>query len=83
MLDSKEALDLVVEAIEAAGYTGKIEIGMDVAASEFYVSAPLPCATFFGPIAKSEHRTDRTSRPNGSSQMDPTQAPACPKLDIF
>jgi|EP01044_Picomonas_judraskeda_P032114 enolase len=34
--DSKEALDLVVEAIEAAGYTGKIEIGMDVAASEFY-----------------------------------------------
>lgn len=34
--DNKEALDLVVEAIEAAGYTGKIEIGMDVAASEFY-----------------------------------------------
>jgi hypothetical protein len=36
VLDNKEALDLVVEAIEAAGYTGKIEIGMDVAASEFY-----------------------------------------------
>lgn len=28
-------LDLLVEAIEKAGYTGKIKIGMDVAASEF------------------------------------------------
>jgi enolase len=31
-----EGLDLVVEAIEKAGYTGKVKIGMDVAASEFY-----------------------------------------------
>jgi len=30
-----EALNLCVEAIEKAGYTGKIKIGMDVAASEF------------------------------------------------
>lgn len=29
-------MDLVKEAIEKAGYTGKIKIGMDVAASEFY-----------------------------------------------
>jgi enolase len=29
-------LDLLVEAIEKAGYTGKIKIGMDVAASEFF-----------------------------------------------
>ena len=36
VLDAKEALDLVVEAIDAAGYEGKIEIGMDVAASEFH-----------------------------------------------
>jgi enolase len=28
-------LDLVKEAIERAGYTGKVKIGMDVAASEF------------------------------------------------
>jgi len=28
-------LELLKEAIEKAGYTGKIEIGMDVAASEF------------------------------------------------
>ncbi|ROT34794.1 enolase [Sodiomyces alkalinus F11] len=31
-----EALDLITEAIEAAGYTGKIKIAMDVASSEFY-----------------------------------------------
>ncbi|KAK7752735.1 phosphopyruvate hydratase [Diatrype stigma] len=31
-----EALDLITEAIEQAGYTGKISIAMDVASSEFY-----------------------------------------------
>eukprot|EP00213_Chloropicon_mariensis_P006586 CAMPEP_0197472472 /NCGR_PEP_ID=MMETSP1309-20131121/3673_1 /TAXON_ID=464262 /ORGANISM="Genus nov. species nov., Strain RCC998" /LENGTH=479 /DNA_ID=CAMNT_0043011029 /DNA_START=369 /DNA_END=1808 /DNA_ORIENTATION=+ len=31
-----EGLDLIKEAIEKAGYTGKMKIGMDVAASEFY-----------------------------------------------
>ena len=30
------ALDILVKAIEKSGYTGKIKIGMDVAASEFY-----------------------------------------------
>mmetsp|Transcript_22761 Transcript_22761/g.35649 ORF Transcript_22761/g.35649 Transcript_22761/m.35649 type:complete len:489 (+) Transcript_22761:2-1468(+) len=34
--ENKEGLNLLVEAIEKAGYTGKIKIGMDVAASEFY-----------------------------------------------
>ena len=29
-------MQLLVEAIANAGYTGKIKIGMDVAASEFY-----------------------------------------------
>jgi len=33
---AEEALDLVTEAIEAAGYTGKVHIAMDVASSEFY-----------------------------------------------
>ncbi|KAH6845387.1 Enolase, C-terminal TIM barrel domain-containing protein [Chaetomium sp. MPI-CAGE-AT-0009] len=32
----KEALDLIMEAIEAAGYTGQMKIAMDVASSEFY-----------------------------------------------
>jgi enolase len=35
--NNEEGLMLVVEAIEKAGYTGKIKIGMDVAASEFHV----------------------------------------------
>ncbi|XP_044732385.1 enolase [Chrysoperla carnea] len=34
--DNTEGLELLKEAIERAGYTGKVEIGMDVAASEFY-----------------------------------------------
>ncbi|GMT15291.1 hypothetical protein PFISCL1PPCAC_6588 [Pristionchus fissidentatus] len=34
--DNKEGLDLLNAAIAKAGYTGKISIGMDVAASEFY-----------------------------------------------
>eukprot|EP00798_Chlamydomonas_sp_ICE-L_P022368 gene22368-29470_t len=33
---NKEGLDLVNTAIEKAGYTGKVKIGMDVASSEFY-----------------------------------------------
>ncbi|KAF9145625.1 phosphopyruvate hydratase [Linnemannia schmuckeri] len=33
--DNAEGLDLLVDAIEKAGYTGKVKIGMDVAASEF------------------------------------------------
>jgi enolase len=36
ILSNKEGLDLVVEAIEKAGYTGKIKIAMDCAASEFF-----------------------------------------------
>merc|ERR1712180_169138 len=34
--DNKEGLELLKTAIERAGYPDKIEIGMDVAASEFY-----------------------------------------------
>jgi len=34
--ENSEGLSLLVEAIAKAGYTGKIKIGMDVAASEFY-----------------------------------------------
>jgi len=33
--DPVQALDLLVEAIKAAGHEGKVKIGMDVAASEF------------------------------------------------
>ena len=34
--DNREGLELLKAAIEKAGYTGKIQIGMDTAASEFY-----------------------------------------------
>ena len=34
--DNSEGLDLLIAAIDKAGYTGKIKLGMDVAASEFY-----------------------------------------------
>lgn len=36
ILDNAEGLDLLVAAIDKAGYTGKIKLGMDVAASEFF-----------------------------------------------
>jgi enolase len=32
----KEALDLISDAIDKAGYKGKVKIAMDVASSEFY-----------------------------------------------
>lgn len=34
--DNKEGLNLLIAAIEKAGYTGKVQIGMDSAASEFF-----------------------------------------------
>lgn len=36
ILDNMEGLELLKTAIEKAGYTGKVKIGMDVAASEFF-----------------------------------------------
>ncbi|XP_033221389.1 enolase [Belonocnema kinseyi] len=39
ILENKEALNLITDAIKVAGYEGKIQIGMDVAASEFYKNA--------------------------------------------
>ena len=37
ILSNSEALDLLVQAINQSGYEGKVKIGMDVAASEFYI----------------------------------------------
>lgn len=34
--DNNEGLQLLMEAIARAGHSGKISLGMDVAASEFY-----------------------------------------------
>lgn len=35
--DAKEAFDFLLQAIEQAGYTGKMQLAIDAAASEFYV----------------------------------------------
>jgi enolase len=35
--DNNEALDVLIEAIKKSGHDGKVKIGTDVAASEFYV----------------------------------------------
>lgn len=34
--DENEALELIMEAINKAGHDGKVDIGLDAAASEFY-----------------------------------------------
>ena len=39
--DARSGIELVMEAIEQAGYAGKCTVGLDVAASEFKVGAPL------------------------------------------
>merc|ERR1719254_334560 len=36
--DNNEALDVLMEAIKKSGHDGKVKIGTDVAASEFYVA---------------------------------------------
>lgn len=40
ILDNTEGLDLLATAIEKAGYTGKVSIGMDIASSEFCKKGP-------------------------------------------
>lgn len=34
--ENREGLNLLIEAIEKAGHTGKVSLAMDVAASEFF-----------------------------------------------
>ncbi|CEP10461.1 hypothetical protein [Parasitella parasitica] len=53
--DSSEGLDLLVAAIEKAGYTGKVKIAMDCAASEFYIDGKYDL-DFKNPDAKPEAR---------------------------
>lgn len=53
--DSREGLDLLVSAIEKAGYTGKVKIAMDCAASEFYIDGKYDL-DFKNPNANPEDR---------------------------
>lgn len=43
ILNNKDALQLITDAIAKAGYTGRIDIGMDVAASEFHKEGTFLC----------------------------------------
>ncbi|GAA5804325.1 enolase [Helicostylum pulchrum] len=53
--DNREGLELLVTAIEKAGYTGKVKIAMDCAASEFYVDGKYDL-DFKNPNSKPEDR---------------------------
>ncbi|KAI8997451.1 enolase [Pilobolus umbonatus] len=53
--DNSEGLELLVTAIEKAGYTGKVKIAMDCAASEFYVDGKYDL-DFKNPNSKHEDR---------------------------
>lgn len=53
--DNSEGLELLVTAIEKAGYTGKVKIAMDCAASEFYVDGKYDL-DFKNPNSKPEER---------------------------
>jgi hypothetical protein len=55
--DNEEALVLIVEAIEKAGYTGKIDICMDSAASEFFKDGKYDL-DFKNPESKPEDHID-------------------------
>jgi len=54
ILDNFEALNLLMEAISKAGYEGKIQIGMDVAASEFCKPGPKYDLDFKNPDSSPE-----------------------------
>jgi len=72
--DPREALDLLMEAIDNAGHTGKIEIGIDPASQSFFIGAPLPCKSCRNlslPAFKVPDRTARGSlRPRRLASMD-------------
>eukprot|EP00245_Coleochaete_scutata_P002385 TRINITY_DN1310_c1_g1_i1.p1 TRINITY_DN1310_c1_g1~~TRINITY_DN1310_c1_g1_i1.p1 ORF type:complete len:479 (-),score=144.03 TRINITY_DN1310_c1_g1_i1:286-1722(-) len=61
---NKEGLDLVKTAIEKAGYTGKIKIGMDVAASEFYTEDKMYDLDFKTP------NNDGSEKKSGAEMID-------------
>ena len=62
--ENKEGLELLKEAIEKAGYTGKIKIGMDVAAAEFYTEDKMYDLDF-----KTENN-DRSMKKTGEEMIE-------------
>merc|ERR1712070_999487 len=77
ILDNKEGLNLVVAAIEAAGYTGKVKIGMDVAASEFWLM-PRRSTTSASRPRTTTARRRRPARSSRSTRSAPSLSPLRP-----
>ncbi|XP_045155145.1 enolase [Echinops telfairi] len=59
ILENKEALELLKNAIGKAGYTDKVVIGMDVAASEFFNKTNPRAPLRLTPVAGSSSRLSR------------------------
>ena len=68
------ALDLIMEAIELAGHTGKIDLGTDIAASEFYDSK-----TNTYNLSKKNGKNDRILTPD---QLLETNESLCAKYPL-
>ncbi len=68
--DAGEGLELVVAAIEKAGYTGKVMIAMDVAASEFVVGAIGPAERPSYDLKKKETSNDGSGVLTGEALGD-------------
>merc|ERR1712014_516158 len=68
ILANDEGLNLVVEAIEKAGYTGKVKIGMDVAASEFWKEGEKVYDLDFK--TEDEEKKDKTQQMSGEALLD-------------
>lgn len=62
--DNEEGLELLNTAIEKAGYTGKVKIGMDIAASEFYTKDKMYDLDFKNP------NNDGRMKVNGKQLID-------------
>ena len=52
--DNSEALDVLMEAIKKSGHEGKVKIGTDVAASEFWRRSESAFFIFLAPASRPE-----------------------------
>lgn len=71
ILNSKDALDLITQAIDAAGYTGRVKIAMDVAASEFYTDFKVTVSSSTTPPPSLDSTTHNHRMPPPSLTASP------------
>ena len=75
--DEWETLELITEAIHNAGHTGKVDIGLDVAASEFYD----PKAYTYN-LSQKTGKNDRILTPDGLLDVYDTMIQKYPVVSI-